>query len=507
MMLQQQTETRWLRRRARLSPQRIALYDAIDGGEPLNFRGFYQRVCRVARLLHERGVKRGDRVAVLAQNRLDYLVLLFACAELAAILQTLNWRLTPRELQALIADGEPSILALESEWQALYDELPSPRPQPLWLDRPGSDSIDASTQYPAKPLDLPPPRPEDPWVICYTGGTTGLPKGALLTHRSIHANAVNTIVSWGLRADDIAILNAPLFHTGGLNVFTNPLMYLGGASIICRRFDVDQVFDLLGRHKVSLFFGVPTMFQALASHPRFAQAPLARLRVCISGGAPCPEPIYQAYWARGVAFRSGYGLTEAGPNNFWLPDADIQRKRGAVGQPLMHVQTKIVDAAGQACKPGEVGELLLRGPHLFAGYWRRPEQTAACLRAGWLHTGDLAVCDEDGDTSIVGRSKEVIISGGENIYPAEVESVLAGHPAIAEVCLVGVPDPKWGEVGRAFVVCHKNGSLSEEELLAWGRERLAKYKLPRSVVVVDCLPRTGAGKIDKRALKSLYPHA
>ncbi len=499
----------WLRRRAELSPDRIAFVDTVGDRGNVSFLAFYRRVCQTARLLQRLGVVTGERVAVLSHNRLAYLELLFACAELGAILQTLNWRLTPRELAAIITDASPRVLACEAEFVPIADGLPTPHPTLLSLDSQagGRTKIDVCTSLSYEPLDVPPPQPDDPWVICYTGGTTGLPKGALLTHRNIHANAINTIVSWGLRPDDLAILNAPLFHTGGLNVFTTPLLYLGGTSILCQRFCVDQVFDLLEQHPVSLFFGVPTMFQTMRDHPRFAEARLERLRLCISGGAPCPMPIYEAYWQRGVAFRSGYGLTEAGPNNFWLPDADVRRKPGSVGVPLMHVQTKTVLAGGQPCPPGGVGELWIRGPHVFAGYWRRPEASAQCLQDGWLHTGDLATVDEDGYTTIVGRLKDVIISGGENIYPAEVESVLAGHPAIAEVALIGVPDPKWGEVGRAVVALHPGERLDATELVLWAGDRLARYKLPRSVLFVDVLPRTGAGKVDKRALAELATHA
>ncbi|RME10045.1 MAG: long-chain fatty acid--CoA ligase, partial [Ardenticatenia bacterium] len=220
----------------------------------------------------------------------------------------------------------------------------------------------------------------------------------------------------------------------------------------------------------------------------------------ISGGAPCPRPVFERFFEKGVAFKTGYGLTEAGPNNFWLPPEDVQRKVGAVGFPLMHVETRIVADDGRDCEAGEVGELLIRGPHVIPGYWNRPDATASTIVDGWLHTGDLAHCDEEGYTYIVGRKKDVIISGGENIYPAEVESVMLGHPAVSEAALIPVPDPKWGEVGRAVVVCRAGQSLTAEALLAWLRERLAGYKVPKSVVFVDELPKTGAGKVDKQAL-------
>ncbi|MCA9663784.1 MAG: AMP-binding protein, partial [Myxococcales bacterium] len=289
--------------------------------------------------------------------------------------------------------------------------------------------------------------------------------------------------------------------TGGLNVFTAPLVHVGGASIVCRGFAVDQLFDLLEAHPVTCLFGVPTMFIDVQAHPRFPAIPFERLRVLISGGAPCPLPVFERFWARGVDFRSGYGLTEAGPNNFWLPTAELRAKAGAVGYPLMHVEARIVGDAGEACGADEVGELRLRGPHLFAGYWRNPKASAAALDGdGWLRTGDLARADADGCVTIVGRAKDMYISGGENVYPAEIEAVLAGHPDVAEVAIVGAPHPRWGEVGVAFIVRRPGAAIDEAALLDFARARLARYKAPKSARFVDALPRTGAGKVDKRAL-------
>ncbi len=369
---------------------------------------------------------------------------------------------------------------------------------------PGDPAVPDRDAYPETP---PPPADlswDDPWAICYTGGTTGVPKGAVLTHGNVAANSVNTVMSWGLRPDDRTILNSPLFHTGGLNVFTAPLVHIGGTSIVCRGFDVEQVFDLIRDAGVTIWFGVPTMFLAMQQHPRWAEADFSRLHLMMSGGAPCPMPIFERFWERGVDFKTGYGLTEAGPNTFWLPPADTHRKPGAVGKPLFHVEVKAVDASGQECPPGEAGELLIRGPHVCAGYWNRPAESAAAIVDGWLHTGDLAIRDEEGYYRIVGRSKDMIISGGENIYPAEVENVLAGHPGVAGVALIGVPDPQWGEVGRAIVVRVPGSAVSGEELQEFARARLARYKVPKSVVFVDALPLTGPGKIDKVRLREAY---
>jgi len=500
----------WLGRRAQLSPERIALIDAVNGDRPITYRAWNRATNRAAHLLRAEGITRGDRVAVLAKNCVEQLDLWFACGKLGAVLQPLNWRLTAPELAHLVARARPAVLVYGPDFIPQVAALRA-RPESAcvrrWIalepdHRTAPDDLLFSTRD-ACPDTSPPPvdlGPDDPWVLCTTGGSTGLPKAAVLTHGNITWNAINTVTSWGLAPDDVAILNAPLFHTGGLNVFTSPLVHLGGTSIVCHDFSVDQVFDLLDRHPVTLFFGVPTMFLAMLEHPRFSRAPLDRLKLVISGGAPCPLPIFERYWARGVdSFKTGYGLTEAGPNTFWLPAHEVRQKPGAVGYPLMHIDIRILDDAGRDCAPGEIGELVIRGPHVCAGYWEDPEATAAAIRDGWLHTGDLAERDEDGCVRIVGRAKDVIISGGENIYPAEVESILAAHPAVAEVALIAVPDPRWGEVGRAVVV--PRGDLDPESLLQFARERLAKYKAPRTVVMVEALPRTTAGKIDKRRLR------
>jgi fatty-acyl-CoA synthase len=280
------------------------------------------------------------------------------------------------------------------------------------------------------------------------------------------------------------------------------MVWIGGSSIVCQAFDVDQVFDLVREGGVTVFFGVPTMFVMMQSHPRWAEADFSQQKFIISGGAPCPMPVFEKFWAKGVDFKTGYGLTEAGPNNFWLPPEDVRRKPGAVGQPMFFVEAKIIDEHGRDIdEHGVAGELCVRGPHVMPGYWNKPEATREAIdEDGWLHTGDLAEVDEEGYFSIAGRKKDLIISGGENVYPAEIESVLHAHPAVDEAAVIGIPDDTWGEVGCAFVVA--NQPIEEDSLLADLKKELASYKVPKRVVAVDELPKTGAGKVDKRALKA-----
>ncbi len=499
----------WLAQRARLSPDRVALIDTLNGDRPITYREWNAQANRTAHFLqHALGVRKGDRVAVLAKNSVAYLDIWFALAKIGGVLQNLNWRLTPHELRQLVAEGEPIALVYDPEFadkaMAVAQSLEDRVPRLVSMAEPAAEghlSLVQREAYPDTPPSRPHLTPEDPWVICYTGGTTGLPKGAVLSYRAIMANAVNTVISWGLSREDATILNAPLFHTGGLNVFTAPLVYIGGTSVVCREFDVEQTFDWLESGRVTVYFGVPTMFIMMQNHPRWEKADFRHLRFIISGGAPCPLPVFERFWAKGVDFKTGYGLTEAGPNTFWLPAEQVRDKPGAVGYPLFHVEVRVVDEHDRDLPPGEVGELLIRGPHLFSGYWRRPEATAQAMRGGWLHTGDLASYDEDGCFTIKGRRKDMFISGGENVYPAEIESVLHGHPAVAEAAVVGVPHPKWGEVGWAAVVVRPGARLSVQELEAYCRERLAGYKIPKRFFFVDHLPKTGANKVDKRALR------
>jgi fatty-acyl-CoA synthase len=509
----------WLGRREMLTPDKVALVDTLRANRPITYREWNRAANRTANFLGQRlGVGKGERVAVLAANSVEYLDVWFALGKIGGVLQNLNWRLAARELAPLVADAAPKALIYSGEFASLVNELRAHAPgvqHYVALDRQAAED-DVLFGERDRLSDAPPPEVEldwdDPWVICYTGGTTGTPKGAVLTHRSIAANSVNTIVSWGLTPDDVAVLDAPLFHTGGLNVFTAPLVHVGGTSLVCKRFDPAQLFDLIRRARVTLYFGVPTMFLMLQQHPDWETADFARLKVVISGGAPCPRAVFEKFWARGVDFKTGYGLTEAGPNNFWLPRQDVRAKPGAVGFPLFHVDVKVCRPDGSECAPDEAGELVIRGPHVCAGYWNNPTATAEAIHplpsdpAGpaWLHTGDLARRDADGYYYIVGRLKDMIISGGENVYPAEVEDVIHAHPAVAEAAVIGMPHPKWGEVGRAVVVIRPGAHLGEAELLDFVRGRLAAYKVPRSVVFVSELPKTGANKVDKRLLAEKY---
>jgi len=494
----------WLDKRARLTPGKLALLDYSTGLET-TFAEWNERANRTANYLRNLGVRKGDRVAVYASNRSEYLDLFWAAPKIGAILQNLNWRLTVHELTGIIASGEPRVLIYSEDWRTQVEKLKSSLTtveHVVAMTNPGAGERDFAERASMSAVltHVPEMELDDPWGIYYTGGTTGLPKGAVITHGNVTWNSVNTITSWGITGQHSAALQLPFFHIGGPNIFMAPLVHAGGVTILCSGFDPDETFDLVERSGITHYVAVPTMFQILQSHPRWKQADFSKLELVISGGAPCPLPVMEKFWERGVDFKMGYGLTEASGNNYWLPAEMVREKAGSVGYPIFHIDMKVINEDGSACGIDEGGELLIRGPHVMAGYWNNPEATAEAIRDGWLHTGDIARRDKDGCYSILGRSKEMFISGGENVYPAEVESVLLSHPGVKEAAVVGVPHATWGEVGRAFVVVDED--YDEVLLRAFLEQRLARYKLPHSIIAVKTLPLTAIGKIDKKLLAS-----
>ena len=499
----------WIGRWGRAHPEAEALVDAITG-QRHTYGQLAREVHRLANYLaRDLGIVKGDRVACLAFNRAEYITLFFALSRLGAILVPLNFRLAPGEFLYFLDDAAPKAIFFD---QAHAPQVAGFKDQAA-LEHCVCFDGEASLG-PALPRALephagdPPPEAEiadqDPQLIIYTSGTTGLPKGVILTHGMIAANAVNTVLGWGLGPGDSTILHAAMFYTAGWNVFTLPLFQCRGRNILVERFEPDLILELIERERVTRFFGVPTMYQMLLESPRFAATDFSSIRFMISGGAPLGREVLQAFQEqKGIRIREGYGLTEMGPNDFMA-----NGKPGTLGCPTPLTDVKLVDDQGRPVGVGQEGEILLRGPAMCAGYWNKPEATAEAIIDGWFHTGDLGRVDQDGHYAIVGRKKDMIISGGANIYPAEIERVIETHPAVAGVAVIGVPDPKWGEVGKAVVELRPGQSLTLEELCGFLAGKLGRFKLPRYLAVVDELPRTPAsGKIQKFILKDQHGRA
>ncbi len=500
----------YLGRRALYSPDQLAVVDA--GKVPhrsFTYSELNNRANRLANWLRDgAGVEKGDRVAVLAYDGVEYLDTFFACGKLGAIMTGLNRRLHWRELLALIEKVSPKVLIYSDDFAEVVEQIA--RETHLiahYLHVEGS-GIPNSRSY-EKTLSDAELRPvstdnlteEDIACLIFTGGTSGLPKAARISHRMIGWNALNTIIH-DLQHGDVTVNTFPLFHTGGLLVYTTPLLILGGLVVLTRRFDAEQVLNLLEEYAATVYAGVPTMYQMMTAAPNWQRADLSNLRFCTSGGAPLPVSLVEKFQReKGIQFKQGFGMSEFGPGVFALAPEDAIRKAGSIGRPNFYVDARIVDEQNRPVAPGVVGELVLRGPSMCSGYFNDPQASAAVVdEEGWFHTGDLATVDEQQYFSIVDRKKDMFISGGENIYPNEIEQVLYKHPAVEMCAVVGVPDPKWGEVGKAFVVLKAGASATEAELLAHMQHFLAGYKVPRSVEFRDSLPISAAGKILKRVL-------
>jgi fatty-acyl-CoA synthase len=485
-----------LNERARLTPDKLALVDVATGGR-FTYGQLDERVSACAQVLAGTlRLRKGDRLAVLAGNSVEFLELFFAAARTGVVFLPLNTHLTSHEIQYILEDAAPgAILADEALGRRIDGAL-----EVMTI----SSYVDLRDAAIGRSFSRVPCDGEDLYCLLYTSGTTGRPKGVRVPHRMVSWNAYNTAVCWQLREEDVSPVYTPLYHAGGLGAFLLPIFAIGGTIVLHKGFDADEVWRVIEQERCTVVLGVPTIFRLLMQAPGFQTADLKHVRWFISGGAPLPEYIIDAYQRRGVAFKQGYGLTEVGVNCFAMTVEESIRKKGTIGKPLMFTEAKLVDGEGRVVGPNEVGELLLRGPHVCQGYWNNPEATAEALDSeGWFHTGDLARCDEEGFFSIAGRRKDMFISGGINIYPAEIEGELLLYPAVEDAAVIGIPHDIWGEVGVAFVVLRPGSATSVEELTRHLEQRIARYKVPRQFKFVDALPRTAYGKVVKAELKNL----
>ncbi len=503
--------TTLLSNRARLTPTREALLE-LETGKRYTYAELNERASRAANWLLGLGVEAGDRVAILAHNSVAYLDLFYGVAKIGAVFTPLNWRLVARELAYIVNDSTPKVLICGPEFTDVLAEMRPLVAVPTYVALGGAQVADAlvyevglaeaAATEPERPYTL---TPDAPHCILYTSGTTGRPKGAIIPQRQVLWNCINTAISWGLTEKDVSPVFTPLFHAGGLFAFLTPLLYLGGRIILARDFDPDASLRVIQEEKCTVILGVPTLFQLWRQSPLYKTADFSHVHFFISGGAPCPPALIET-WRREkrVVFRQGYGLTEVGPNCFSMTDEESVPKTGSVGKPILHSDMKLIDAHGNRVPSGETGELCIRGPHVCTGYWKNPAATAKALNDGWFHTGDMARMDEEGFYTIVGRFKDMIISGGENVYAAEVEAVFREHTAVAEAALIGKPDDKWGEVGLMITVLKPGQTATPEELRAFCQSRLARYKVPKEVIFVDQLPYSPYGKVEKIRLKEKF---
>ncbi|MGE3064488.1 MAG: AMP-binding protein [Hyphomicrobiaceae bacterium] len=493
-------------KRAEISPDKTAFHD-VASARRLTFADVNARADRIAHAL-SRLAGPGERIAILCQNRCEFFDILFACQKAQLILVPLNWRQPAAELAPVVGGVDARVLLFDNAFAATAAAL-AVRVQGLALvaldtgDADGRALGEIAADAPAGPFGPGRRAAGDAWYLLHTSGTTGQPKAVIQTFGMAIANAVNVGQAIDLVSTDTSVNFLPLFHTAGINLYTLPLFLAGGLSHVLAKFDPGAVLRLTSAGEVTQFFGVPAIYQALSLDAGFAAADFSRTRGFGCGGAPLPEPLIRLYAERGVRVCNGYGMTETGPTVFLNDAANTTRKIGSVGKAQLLAETRLVAPDGAVVGGAGTGELQVRGAVVTPGYFGNADATRAAFTSdGWLRTGDIARRDEDGYFYIVDRIKDMYISGGENVYPAEVETVLLTHPAILEVAVVGVPDPTWGEAGRAYLIPRGGATLDTAALPAWCRERIAAYKIPRSFVVLSDFPRTAAGKIQKHLLKA-----
>ncbi len=510
--------------RARLTPEKTALVDVATGTR-LSYAALDGQAVRMARLLRERlSAEPGDRVGLLSGNGVPFVDAFFGAIKAGCVAVPMGTRLTLPELDYVVKDSGLRVLLVGAGFEekasallaaAIATDADAARlvlvalPGADLSRLPGGRSAEREAEaLPSSTWKREPRGPEDLCCLLYTSGTTGRPKGVMVPHRMVSWNALNTALSWQLREEDVSPITTPLYHAGGLGAFLTPIIAVGGTIVLHSGFDPAEIWRTVAAERCTVMLGVPTTWKLLAEAPEFERADLSSVRWLISGGAPLPLHIIETYQRRGVVFKQGYGLTEVGVNCFAMTVGESVRKKGSIGKPMMFCEARLADEAGGDVPAGEVGELCLRGPHVCLGYWNNPEATASALdRGGWFHTGDLARCDAEGFYTIAGRKKDMLISGGVNVYPAEIEGELLLCPGVADAAVVGIPHETWGEVGVAFVVkCPGAGGApaTPASLSAFLEGRLARYKIPKEFVFVEALPRTPYGKVVKGELRDRY---
>ena len=488
-------ELDWLSRWNLYTPNAQAFKD-FESSKVYTYGDVFKAANKLAYHMNSLGVQKGDRVAVLSQNKIETVFLFFALQRIGAVLVPINFRLAEEEIKFIVNDSETKLLFYEDE---LFNKLNTIDSKVNKLSmRHLSDQVDESkdfnevVQFNGEEIS--------PCQILYTSGTTGFPKGVLITNKILFWNSVNTSLSLDLTSRDAMVSFLPLFHTGGWNVLLTPFIHRGARTVFLPKFDPAKVLKVCEKERITILFGVPTTLGMITKESSFSNTDLSSLRFAVVGGEPMSLSMIKIWHKRNVFIRQGFGLTECGPNCFSLSDKDAEDKIGSIGRPNFYVQTRIVDENNNDVSVGVVGELLLKGPMCMESYWNNLEATENAFFEGWLRTGDLVKKDADEYFYVVGRKKEMFISGGENVYPAEVEKVLDLHPSVDEVAVLGIEDEKWGEVGKAFVVLKKGHKIEQEELTDYCTKKLAKFKIPKHVQFISALPKSDTGKILKKQL-------
>jgi fatty-acyl-CoA synthase len=502
----------WIRRWAESAPEKTAI---VFEGETTSYARLWESTEAAACWLQSLGIEKGDRVAVVLENSPELVELYLAATRVGAVFVPLNYRLTGEELQQLMANSAARLLVFSDAYAGSVSglSLDCLRPTPLEavVVRKGTRGEESSAidyhlgmekfrgQSPVMAPSQGPSDPEEPQVIMYTSGTTGRPKGAVLSHRKTFFNCLNADIFFDLSFSDRMLIVLPMFHSGGLFIQAAPCFYKGATVVLHPRFDATKAFDDMSRYEITKFLGVPTVYRALFAAGEGRKKDLSHLRVCAIGGERVTPEVIRKCWEYGFPVREVMGQTETSIL-LWASETELMERPDSVGRPVFHAQARLVNKEGKEVPPGEVGEIVVQGSILMSEYWRDPAETEKALAGGWLHTGDLARRDDQGYFYLVDRAKDMYISGGENVYPAEVERVLRENQAIVDAAVLGVPDDVWGEVGHAFIILRDDALLSEEEVTSWCRARLAGYKIPRRVSFCSDFPKTAMGKVRKYAL-------
>jgi fatty-acyl-CoA synthase len=496
----------WVFWRAAIYPEGLFLKE--EAARSFTNHEFNERVNRMAHAFAAWGIGKGQRVAVLMSNSSEFLEIFFACAKMGAIMVPVNFRLAVPELAYIFKDCDPRVIIYSADFTDKIGEVKASWPGMPRRFRHGGDTEDDPLLTEAVAL-FPVVEPDsqvqitltDPLFIMYTSGTTGDPKGAVLTHENVLFGSINSVIGCGINRTYKSLVVAPLFHIGALGASALPILYAGGSLVLKSFYNASEVIGLICGEKINYMFAIPVMFQLLTRTEEWEKADFSHVHFFIAGGAPMPLPVIRKYQEeKGIFFSQGYGMTET----FRITALDLEdsiRKAGSVGKEVHHVLLRIVDEQNRDVASGEPGEILVKGPNVFAGYWKKPAETAEAMRGGWFHTGDMGRRDEEGFITLVGRKVEMIISSGENIYPAEVERVIQTLPEVRESAVVGMPDRNKGEVVVAFVMLKDGAQMTEDGLLAAIRDRIALFKLPKKIVFVEDFPRNSVGKILKKDLK------